>query len=116
MSAIAPHDAIALEALPAVEALESGRGNRLDFEQADAELRRLECRWDSRNTANIAAIVAITVLLGTLERPYDYVAGAAVFIALAVFAHVWKRTARARAIKRVKQAVHDWLAFGAPDA
>ncbi len=107
-----PHDAIAPLALPAVEALENERGTRLDFDQAEAELRRLECRWDLRQLAMTLAIVCIPVAGNTLERPYYYAVFVIIPVFLAGFQIWWARTPRARAIKRVKQAVHDWLAFG----
>lgn len=107
-----PHDAIALEALPSIEALERERGTRDDFDLADAELQRLQCRWDLRTLAGILASMAVPIVLGTFERPYNYAALVPVLIAVGVFEVWWTRTPRARAIKRVKQAVHDWLAFG----
>ncbi|MEQ1812758.1 MAG: hypothetical protein ABL889_22720 [Terricaulis sp.] len=112
MKANGPHDAIAPEALPAIQALEGERGTRDDFDAADAELQRLQCRWDLRTLAGMLAGMAVPIALGTFERPYNYAALVPVLIAVGVFEVWWARTPRARAIKRVKQAVHDWLAFG----
>lgn len=107
-----PHDAIAPEALPSIEALERERGTRDDFDVADAELQRLECRWDLRQLAITLAIVAIPLAHSTVPRQYYYAVFVVVPVFLAGFQIWWARTPRARAIKRVKQAVHDWLAFG----
>lgn len=112
MKAHGPHDAIAQEALPAIEAIESERGTRDDFDVADVELQRLQCRWDWRQLAITLSIVAIPLADYAIPRPYYYAVFVVIPAVLAGFQIWWARTPRARAIKRVKQAVHDWLAFG----
>jgi hypothetical protein len=112
MKAHGSRDAISSEALSAIEALESEHGSATDFIIADTELRRLEWHWDLRHTVNLVAMSTMMAALNALERPLSYIVVCVVSVSLFGFYAWWGRTARARAVMRVKQAIHDWLAFG----
>jgi len=107
----AQHDTIAPDALPAIEALEALRGDASAFAQAEAELRRLIWRGDFRQFLSPLLLVPALLVFDFLGPAYGISAFAAAAVVGIGFQMWWTRTPRARAIKRVRRAIIDWLAF-----
>jgi hypothetical protein len=111
VSAPGPHDAITPAALPAIEALEAMRGDASDFARAEAELKRLARRPDWRRLAG--PLLLMPGLIASFI--FGPSIGLAFFLAAAVAAvplEIWRaRTPRARAVKRIRNALADWLAL-----